>query len=108
MRQVTEAEFWRLAKPNDNGCWVWQRPPNSRNGYGRLMWDHRLIMAHRLAYILTYGPITDPTMRVLHRCDNPPCINPDHLWLGTQLDNIADRVAKGRNKRGPQRKAVAA
>jgi hypothetical protein len=56
----------------------------------------RLVLAHRLAYEFTHGPIDDPSTKVLHRCDNPPCCNPDHLFLGTQAANVLDARAKGR------------
>jgi len=55
--------------------------------------------AHRVAYELAFGNIQDG-MQVLHRCDNPPCVNPAHLFLGTNADNVADKVAKGRQARG--------
>lgn len=55
--------------------------------------------AHRAAYVIAVGPIA-PGMDVLHRCDNPPCMNPRHLFIGTNRDNIDDKVAKGRQPRG--------
>jgi hypothetical protein len=61
--------------------------------------DKVTVGAHRLAYTFTFGEIPDG-LGVLHTCDNPPCCNPNHLWLGTQLENIADRHSKGRSKGG--------
>lgn len=69
-------------------------------GYGKLKSDDGLIGAHRASWILANGPIPDG-LCVLHRCDNPPCVNPAHLWVGTHADNAADKVAKGRARGGP-------
>lgn len=80
-------------------CIVWTgncRP----NGYGRVTISRRKsLSAHRLAYTLSVGEIPEG-MHVCHRCDNRPCINPAHLFLGTALDNMRDKVAKGRQARG--------
>jgi len=88
--------FWsrvdRSAGPH--GCWPWLRH-RTATGYGRVSFRGRLSLTHRLAYALTYGDIPDE-MRVLHQCDNPPCCNPAHLFLGTQAANVADMLAKGR------------
>ncbi|MDP9301284.1 MAG: HNH endonuclease [Actinomycetota bacterium] len=75
-------------------CWPWMgsRIPF---GHGRFAVDGRLVAAHRFAYELLVGPIPEG-LCVLHRCDNPPCCNPDHLFLGTIADNNADMIAKGR------------
>lgn len=83
----------------ETGCIEWMRP-TTENGYGRLMIGKRRIMAHRLAWQIENGPIPDG-MSVCHRCDNPKCINPAHLFLGTNVDNMADMKAKGRGN-GPR------
>lgn len=80
------------------GCWEWQRGRDSK-GYGMCLLWKGMRQTHRIAYELFKGPIGN--LGVLHTCDNPPCCNPDHLWLGTQKDNALDCVAKGRNR--PQR-----
>ena len=87
------AAFW--AKVDKSGeCWEWTSCRN-KQGYGQFGQER----AHRVAYSLTYGSI--PTgLYVLHACDNPPCVNPVHLFLGTQLDNVADRDNKGRQAKG--------
>ena len=86
-----------------NGCLEWTGRPNT-NGYGRIRVEGRQIFTHRLAWTLANGPIPDG-FHVLHHCDNPPCCETDptegypdgHLFLGTDVDNVADMVAKGRN-----------
>ena len=65
--------------------------------HGRLRVDDKMRGAHQIAWELTYGPVP-PGLHVLHRCDVPPCINPGHLWLGTNADNQRDRHLKGRTK----------
>lgn len=95
----------RLAKPNfwDNvdkrgadECWEWQAARKGP-GYGtfRKTKGGPPFNAHRVAYELANGPIP-PGLHVCHRCDNPPCVNPAHLFVGTARDNVRDRVAKGR------------
>lgn len=89
--------FWeKVDKSND--CWVWTAALTEK-GYG-VAWDgHRTQKAHRVAFYLTNGYW--PESCVLHKCDNPPCVNPDHLWLGTRNDNNRDMYEKGRNRKGP-------
>ena len=91
--------FWRKVRVT-SGCWEWQGAKHE-HGYGRMRPTgsrkirQKVEMAHRLAWMLTHGPI--PTgLSVCHRCDNPPCCNPDHLFLGSHSDNFRDAARKGR------------
>ena len=77
-----------------SGCWKWQGAVDS-HGYGRTRYNGKLTSAHRAAYEYMHKEIPEG-MHVLHRCDNPPCINPAHLFLGTHQDNMDDMAAKGR------------
>ena len=77
-------------------CWLWLRHTNN-DGYGRLTVNGRGISAHRLSYSLKKGDIP-LNLNVCHSCDNPRCINPDHLFTGTQSDNMKDCYEKGRSK----------
>ena len=80
------------------GCHLWTGSTN-HSGYGRIGIDYKDYLAHRLSYELQVGPIADG-MFACHHCDNPRCINPQHLFLGKQSDNLADMVKKGRQMRG--------
>jgi hypothetical protein len=88
--------FWgKVDKSGD--CWLWLGySPNGR--YGALKIDGKRILAHRIAYALTYGSVPDE-LDVLHRCDNTKCVNPSHLFLGTHTDNMGDMMAKGRGNK---------
>lgn len=88
----------RKSSPGSNGCIEWAGH-TLRGGYGVVGIAGKNMLVHRLAYELVHGPI-DPAICVLHRCDNPRCINADHLFLGTKTDNNADRTAKDRQARG--------
>lgn len=81
-----------------DSCWNWTKTKCSR-GYGVLLQGSRFAKPHRVAWFIANGEIP-ANMHVLHSCDNPSCCNPKHLFLGTQLDNMQDKVAKNRQAKG--------
>jgi hypothetical protein len=111
-----ESNFWKYVEPimDDRGCWEWRGclNPAVKRGtktflpYGKIQANidgvTRQMTAHRVSYIMHYGAIP-AGMCVLHRCDNASCVNPTHLWLGTQLENVRDMFDKGRGHHGTPR-----
>jgi HNH endonuclease len=97
IRRYTPAAFWTQLFPIGE-CRVWLGHHDAA-GYGFVTYQGRSWRVHRLAWTLTHGPIP-PGLDVLHRCDTPPCARPEHLFLGTDMDNATDRIAKGRHRRG--------
>lgn len=94
-----EKRFWEKVNKTED-CWNWTAGVlKGPFPYGRFMLNKRKYLAHRLAYFFTQGFIPDD-VDVLHHCDNPRCCNPDHLFLGTDIDNSRDCVAKGRHAYG--------
>lgn len=83
----------------ETGCHEWiGRSTDGRMGYGKLNWRGRAGYAHRFAWELAHGTTIPPRLVVMHQCDNPRCVNPDHLKLGTQLENVADQIVRGRRR----------
>ncbi len=98
MKSLSERLWSRVNRDGD--CWEWTGY-RRESGHGQLSGPDgkRLTSPHRVAYELECGPIPEG-MVVMHKCDNPPCCNPDHLELGTQADNLRDMFAKGRHRTG--------
>jgi hypothetical protein len=88
--------FWaKVDKNGPNGCWLWTAA-KLELGYGIFMMpDNVTLRAPRIAWTLANGPIPG-VLDTCHRCDNPPCVNPSHLFLGTRFDNLSDAGTKGR------------
>lgn len=96
-RCAEDLDKFFIPEPN-SGCFIWTAAVDG-HGYGAVSFGGTMRLAHRVYWMLTKGEIPDG-MFLLHKCDNPLCINPDHLFPGTQKDNMRDKVAKGRSVRG--------
>lgn len=95
VRQSTSDRFFEKVVPvPEAGCWLWMASTN-KAGYGQFMLHGRPHLAHRISLNLAGTEIPDG-MHVCHKCDTPACVNPDHLFLGTQQDNVSDMIRKGR------------
>ena len=95
--------FWKkVDKKGEDECWEWIASKD-KDGYGYFGLDKKICLAHRISWILHYGDIPFHNsyhgMCVLHKCDNPSCVNPNHLFLGTNKDNMKDMVNKGRSSK---------
>jgi hypothetical protein len=95
-----EARFWvKVTKGLPTDCWLWNggTTGHPKHDYGVWWYKGKHLTAHDVSYILTHGDIPE-SMVICHTCDNPKCVNPNHLWAGTHKDNYEDMVAKKRQK----------
>lgn len=93
--EILEGIFWsHVDIQGANECWPWKNV-RTRQGYGTKKVSGKWVYSHRMAYEYAFGPIPDGLL-VCHKCDNPPCCNPNHLFLGTGRDNVRDAISKGR------------
>lgn len=92
---VTDRFFAKVQVSEPDRCWLWTGRRSPR-GYGVFWLDGKNRRAHRVSYEMHIGAISDGVF-VCHECDNPPCVNPAHLFLGTHLDNVRDMCVKGRH-----------
>jgi len=92
-----QKRFWsRVVRLGTDECWIWTSTTDS-DGYGKIRVTGKQRAAHRVSWALANG--REPDLCVCHSCDNPKCVNPNHLWLGTQADNLRDMIAKGRRRK---------
>lgn len=92
-----QQRFWRkINKLSPSECWPWTGATNTR-GYGKFRVNKKLYYATRMVWFLAHGAQPDG-LGLLHKCDNPICCNPDHLFLGSRADNVADMTSKRRNR----------
>lgn len=96
-RGTTEERFWSRVQKTDS-CWIWTGG-RFKDGYGGFRYKGKAHRAHRVSYEMAYG-FLPPEMDLLHQCDTPLCVNPEHLKLGTQTENMADMMKKGRQAKG--------
>jgi hypothetical protein len=109
--RLTKDNLPSRVKVDGNGCWKWQGAIKCKVGgalgYGWVTYNNKQMSAHRASWLVNFGEIPK-AMCVCHKCDVPDCVNPEHLFLGTHLENMRDMQGKGRRKLSPKFKTAGA
>lgn len=100
MDKVAHRFWYYVGETDENDCWLWNGYCQ-KSGHAMLNVNRKPVGAYRISYIIHKGEITD-NLHVLHSCDNPRCVNPDHLHLGTHLDNMKEKCERGRSINPPR------
>lgn len=95
VRPSLATRLWSRIRETPSGCWEFTGYVDAATGYGQIGNEGRLVLTHRASWELTHGPIPS-SLVIRHKCDNRPCINPEHLEIGTQADNVRDALERGR------------
>lgn len=100
-----KARFWaKVDIRGEDECWEWTATKTLKE-YGRIRIGGKFSLSHRVSFVIAHSEIPIG-MFVCHSCDNPSCVNPAHLWIGTNYDNVQDMIRKGRNSKGENHKAI--
>lgn len=103
-KSLIEKLMKNVSKDPETGCWEWMASKNA-GGYGRIRAKNTMCLAHRISWEIFCGDIPRG-LCVCHKCDNPSCVNPDHLFIGTRQDNMDDMLKKGRYVKGKTYKGI--
>ena len=103
LRQFLEEQYWSNFTISENSCWLWHGVRQGDQGYGFISYRNKRYLAHRVAYFLKHKHW--PSKLACHKCDNPPCVNPDHIYNGSHQDNMKDIANSFKRRREEYQKS---